>query len=111
MSNNLTINVEKMQYIIDCMPLEELLCQLAEEASELAQAALKLRRCYDGTNPTPVPKEEALKALFEEIADVWLVLQTLDLDQEAHVKSYKRIMAGKVDRWADRLEWGADDEQ
>ena len=88
----------KLQYIIDCLPTEELLCQLAEEASELAHAALKLRRCYDNTNPTPVPKEDALTGLFEEIADVWLVIQTLDLDQQANVRRYKQIMAGKVDR-------------
>ena len=31
----------------------EILAQLAEESSELAQAALKLRRAIDGKNPTP----------------------------------------------------------
>ena len=30
----------------------ELLCGLAEEASELSQAALKLRRAIDNKNPT-----------------------------------------------------------
>lgn len=35
------------------IPVCELLAGLAEEAAELTQAALKLRRCYDGTNPTP----------------------------------------------------------
>ena len=29
------------------LPVNELLCGLAEECSELAQAALKLRRTYD----------------------------------------------------------------
>ena len=36
------------------LPKTEILAQLAEEAAELAQAALKLRRSLDGTNPTPV---------------------------------------------------------
>ena len=39
--------------VSDILPKTEILAQLAEEASELAQAALKLRRALDGTNPTP----------------------------------------------------------
>lgn len=39
--------------VLDYLPREEILAQLAEEASELAQAALKLRRALNGTNPTP----------------------------------------------------------
>lgn len=35
--------------ISDILPKTEILAQLAEEASELAQAALKLRRALDGT--------------------------------------------------------------
>ena len=31
----------------------EVLAQLAEECTELAQAALKMRRVLDGKNPTP----------------------------------------------------------
>lgn len=37
---------------------EELLAQLAEECSEAAQAALKLRRAGSGENPTPVSEED-----------------------------------------------------
>lgn len=110
MTNNvIRPDPEKLQYIIDCMPIEELLAQLAEEAAELGHAALKLRRVYDGTNPTPVPKEDALKNLFEEIADVWLLLQTLGLDEEVNIKVYRKVMADKVDRWAQRLDWGSED--
>ena len=43
-NNTIRPDPEKLQYIVDCLPTEELLAQLAEEASELAQAALKLRR-------------------------------------------------------------------
>lgn len=35
--------------ISDILPKTEILAQLAEEASELAQAALKLRRALDGS--------------------------------------------------------------
>ena len=98
------IDPELLQWVIDCMPLNELLCQLAEEASELAQAALKLRRVYDRTNPTPVPKEDALKHLYEEIADVWLTLKVLGLDTEPFIADYQERMMEKVCRWARRLD-------
>lgn len=39
--------------ISEILPKTEILTQLVEEASELAQVALKLRRALDGTNPTP----------------------------------------------------------
>lgn len=51
---------------------DELLAQLAEEAAELAQAALKLRRAYTGINPTPVTRRAAYNALLEELADVYV---------------------------------------
>lgn len=101
--DKMQIDPEQMQYIIDAMPMTELLCQLAEEASELAQAALKLRRVYDGRNPTPVSADEAIKHLREEIADVWLVLKTMGLDSEPFISRYKEIMAQKAERWNKRL--------
>lgn len=39
--------------VSDILPKTEILAQLAEEASELAQAALKLRRAINGKNTTP----------------------------------------------------------
>ena len=47
--------------VSDILPETEILAQLAEEASELAQAALKLRRALDGTNPTPKDIEECVR--------------------------------------------------
>ena len=82
--------------------------QLAEEAAELSQAALKLRRRLDGTNPTRVSKEDAWKQLFEEVADVWLSLKVLGLDEDSMLERYQDIQAEKVDRWADSLDWGAE---
>ena len=43
----------------------ELLCQLAEESAELAQAALKERRTFDDDNPTPVSYTDAHANLLE----------------------------------------------
>ena len=47
-----------------------MLDQLAEEATELAHAALKLARIERGENPTPVLKEDAMDHLIEEYTDV-----------------------------------------
>ena len=81
------------------MPVPELLAGLAEECAELAHAALKLRRVYDKTNPTPVKEEEALEDLFEEIADVKLYCSMLSVNP-----SYiSKIMQQKESRWEARL--------
>lgn len=45
--------------------------QMAEEAAELTQAALKLSRIKRGENPTPVTELEAWKHLVEEYTDVY----------------------------------------
>lgn len=83
---------------------EELLCQLAEEAAELGKAALKLRRVYDGTNPTPVKREEAYNNLLEEIADVALCLEVLDLNTPHLLFEIQKTINMKKKRWAMRLE-------
>ena len=59
-----------MSVITDKVPVTELLAGLAEEAAEVAQAALKLRRCYDGTNPTPVDPDRQYERFLEEIGDL-----------------------------------------
>ena len=45
---------QMMDKIRDYLSDAEIVAQLAEEASELTRAALKLRRVLDGTNPTLV---------------------------------------------------------
>lgn len=92
-------NIEKIQHILD---VGELLCQLAEECSELAQAALKLRRAHEGINPTPVSEEVATYQLTEEVADVMGCLKVLEIptDDET-IQSYQRY---KFERWVKRLE-------
>lgn len=89
------------EYIQSTLSQEELLCQLAEEASELAQAALKLRRVYDGSNPTPVKRSEAFNNLKEEVADVLLCLETLNMN--AYNRDYSDVWNRKIERWAKRL--------
>ena len=89
-----------MSVIKEKMPVTELLAGLAEEASELAQAALKYRRALDGTNPTPTTQDEAYEHLCEEIADVMLYMQVLSLPN-SYISS---IMEQKMKRWENRLQ-------
>lgn len=84
------------------IPQDELLAQLAEEAAELSQAALKLRRALTGINPTPVTADEARKNLVEEAADVYNVLGLL-LDAVDNAEIYS-IIRRKKERWLKRLE-------
>lgn len=58
--------------VYDLLPEDELLTQLAEECSEAAKAALKLRRARNGVNPTPVSEKDAFENLVEELADIYL---------------------------------------
>lgn len=88
-----------MNIIKQKVPVTELLAGLAEEASELAQAALKLRRVYDGTNPTPVKEEDAQERLYEEMADVKLYCSML----KVNVKYISDMMQKKQSRWEHRL--------
>ena len=89
--------------VSDILPDTEILAQLAEEASELAQAALKLRRALDGTNPTPKSVEECKKAFEEEYADVVNCIIALNLDDEVFDRMQK-MQHEKEARWLSRLE-------
>lgn len=80
-----------------------LLCQLAEEAAELAQAALKLRRVLAGDNPTPVTQSQAEATLLEEFADVLTAAEVYGLLR--YRSEIERIQRNKFERWMDRLRW------
>lgn len=90
-----------IEIVRECVPESEQLAQLAEEAMELGQAALKMRRVLSGVNPTPVRIDEALASFREEIADVLLCLRVLGYDEPT--SAIKEIMQAKTDRWATRL--------
>ena len=89
-----------MNFIKRKVPVEELLTGLAEEAAELAQAALKLRRTFNGVNPTPISEEQAMERLYEEIADVKLYVSLLDVNPQY----ISEVMQHKLSRWRDRIE-------
>lgn len=86
-----------MDKIKNYLPDAEILAQLAEEAAELSQAALKLRRVIDGTNPTPKTREDAFGSLIEEYSDV------VSCFRELNIFPAEIIIAGKKERWINRL--------
>ena len=92
---------EMLNYIKAKVNYKERLAQLAEEATELAHAALKYRRTLDDENPTPVSSNEAFKNLIEEIDDIALLLETLALKWRVEFNSSSRER--KLKRWVERL--------
>lgn len=94
---------DPIEFIRENLSQEELLTQLAEECSELSKAALKLRRVYNGENPTPVRRPEAYDNVIEEIADVWLVISVLGFSDLEHMKKISKIIESKTSRWTQRL--------
>lgn len=86
-----------MHEITDILGEAEVLAQLAEEAAELAQAALKLRRVLDGRNLTPVTEQEARQNLMEEYTDV------VHCALELGVVENHYLIAEKHERWRKRL--------
>lgn len=75
--------------------------QLAEEASELAHAALKLARILRGESPTPVVEAQARENLVEEIADVLVTVDAVaDTRMLRDIGSY---CTEKKERWEQRL--------
>lgn len=93
----------KLAFIQQRVPKTERLAQLAEEAAELSQAALKLRRAMDGVNPTPLSLLEAEDKLLEEYADVRLCFDAMERTPKAQ-KRICTIYTRKLDRWVSRLE-------
>ena len=84
------------------LPETEILAQLAEEAAELAQAALKLRRAIDKRNPTPVSEDCARTNLYEEYGDVLNCMDQLRTDY--WIENEELVRREKMRRWVERLE-------
>lgn len=85
-------------YILDVLNERTMLEQLAEEASELAQAALKFIRAKQlNNNYTPLTAGDAYLNLKEETRDVLTVASMLGLAE------YNDCRNPKIRRWAARL--------
>ena len=87
----------KQDYIARSIGWEALYTQLAEEAAELAQAAIKVARITHGTNPTPISLIEAKNMVREELTDVVQCATYLEFDVD-----YEQIKH-KEERWANRI--------
>lgn len=71
--------------------------QLAEEATELAQAAIKMSRILRGENPAPVTPEFVEHMIIEEYSDVLNIIDLLGIIDD------KDLRREKMRRWIARL--------
>lgn len=91
--------IDDMDYICEHTPKPALYEQLAEEATELAHAALKYARVLRGESPTPVTQTQAELALRQEYNDLLTVaLVTTETSQDGI------LIEHKLARWRKRLE-------
>lgn len=95
--------MDNLEFIKSQVSREDMLYLLAEESSELAQAALKLARKMKGSNPTPKSIEECTDDYYEEIVDVTLCLYMLDYKDHIGDPKYFEMFDRKIERWAERL--------
>lgn len=86
-----------MESIIELLDEPTRLEMLAEEATELAHAALKLARHERGENPTCKDEGELIKNLCEELGDVLLTAKKLPY------RPSPDMMSKKNERWKKRL--------
>ena len=78
---------------------------LAEEAAEVAHAALKMARIIRGENPTPKTHIEAIADLEEELADFRVCVEVLERsDIIFGIELMNKLSEVKMKRWLDRLE-------
>lgn len=100
-------------YILDKLDERALLEQLAEEASELSQASLKLIRAKGlNNNNTPVGEQEAMLSLALEYMDLLMVYSML-LEKDRKILRTTKANSilpeedmenyFKWNRWAERL--------
>ena len=95
-----------MTEILDYIGLPALLEQLAEECTELAQAALKLARYIRGENMPAKTLMELTGNLLEEIADLDNILTLVAQTDLYDGPRIARIRENKMARWAQRIEAG-----
>lgn len=91
-----------MEPILESLTQKEILDQLAEEAVELAHAALKLGRAISGNNPTPLSVEECRANLIEEFADVQNV-RNIVITSDEEYEEIQSIATKKMKRLRERI--------
>ena len=91
------MSMDRSDYIRSKVPEAERLAVLAEEATELAHAALKMRRTLIFNNPTPIDYEIARGALLEEFADVVLCMDAVGIS-DSEIQEMEKIAQYKKRR-------------
>lgn len=92
--------MNEVEYIKATLNESERLLALAEEASELVQAALKLRRVREGRNPSPTTEQEAAASMIEEYGDVLNCIEVL-LTPSQHAEAVQSRLVKRA-RWVGR---------
>ena len=90
--------------MIETIGRPAMLEQLAEECSELAQAALKTARFLRGENPTDRTKMQCLQSLTEEMADVKVCMERLEGSDLCDSERIRRTMEQKKARAERRVQ-------
>jgi len=89
---------DDIQCIRENTPDAALYEQLAEEAVELAHAALKYARVLRKESPTPVTETQAMMAVGQEYNDLMTVMLAIPTPMW-----HETMIKGKLARWAERL--------
>lgn len=92
-----------VQVIVDHCSADDMIDQMIEEAGELIQACVKLKRAYRGT--TPVSVMEARQKFVEEMADVAVAQSVLmyGIMQPDELETMLKTESAKFQRWQNRL--------
>ena len=94
----------EIEFIREHLDERDILEQLAEEATELAQAALKMIRACGHKNPTPVTPEEAYIDIIKECADISNCLVAMGYNTAQERLLIARTMHEKQVRWVERIQ-------
>lgn len=96
-----------VQVIVDHCSADDMIDQMIEEAGELIQACVKLKRAYRGT--TPVSVMEARQKFVEEMADVTVAQSVVmyGIMQPDELETMLKTETEKAQRWQNRLMGGA----
>lgn len=97
---------EKQYLKIYCeVGLPEILTAVAEEAAEVAQAALKLRRAINQNsgNPTPLDLKNAVDSFQEELGDFTCCVNAAAINPIFDMKNVYRTEKHKRLRWLTRI--------
>ena len=97
METNLCKRSDQIVYILQRTSDVALYELLAEEASELAHASLKLARIMRGEVPAAKTREKAIRDVLEEYTDLRNVADVIDLPMDILLSN------AKMKRWVDRL--------